>query len=1270
MRITAIMGSSLGRLLKNATDEANVELVYFQNRTLADFPEKIPEAIAAMKKGDVVLLYLHSESFWEQIKPDLKEVGKTVHLITVGDDPSYWAFSSVDPQIIRTCQKYFMYGGGENFKNLLSYLKKSLFHEDIAVIDPIEIPFQGIYHPDAPTYFIDTPAYLTWNSQTHPHGPVVGLLFSRLSWTSKNTAIEDGLIWSLEQQGMNVIAAFSYGVRDDSVGSIGIAGVIRHFFLDGDRSRVDALVKLIMTPVGPLAEPEFNDRGIFSGVDLYKKLNVPVFHPIISTYLTITQWEESPGLKNDVAWGVAMPEFEGEIEPIFIGARSSEASAELSSHPVHDRCEKIAHRVKNWIALAKKPVHERKVAFILNNSPCASVEANVGAASHLDSLESVARILQQMAAAGYSVTPPECGKVLIDTIMERKAISEFRWTTVQDIVAKGGTLSLMDRETYVPYFKSLPPSVQEKVLKTWGEPPGLGMVLDEKILITGVQYGNATISVQPKRGCYGARCDGEVCKILHDPECSPPHQYLATYYYLREIFGADVLVDVGTHGNLEFLPGKGVGLSQDCFPDVAIGTIPHLYIYNADNPPEGTIAKRRSYATLVDHMQTVLTQGGLYEELEEIENLLNQYETAKNDPARAHALQHMLLDAIGAAHLDKDMHLSHDTPLAEMAAKAHEALSKIRNTQIQKGMHIFGEVPEGEKRLDFINSIIRFDSGELSPRRIIAGVVGLDLSELLTNQDKYSDEHGASNGALLERLESITKHFIWAVLNEPDVQYETIFSCKISPEQVGNLDIIRDRIRDINRRIDDSREIDSLLHGFNGKYIPAGPSGLISRGHEEVLPTGRNFYSLDPFRVPTRAASRVGQRLADALIAKHVKDEGTVPENVAFYWMAGDIMSADGEMYAELLWLLGAEPVWQANGQVKSFTIVPLEKLGRPRIDITVRTSGILRDNFSNCYELVDEAVQAVAALDEPPEQNFVRKHARKMMVEEGTSLRDATLRIFSSRPRTYGNGVNLAVLASAWKTEADLADIFVAWNGYAYGKDIQGKFAHEQLAASLSTVSVTFNKVQSDEYDLLGCCCYFGTHGGITAAARHYSGNEVKPYYGDTREPENIEVRDLADELRRVVRTKLLNPKWIEGMKEHGYKGASDMMKRITRVYGWEASTQEVDDWIFDDIAETFVNDEEMRKFFEDNNPYALEEIARRLLEAHQRGLWDADEQVLENLKNNYLEIESWMEDQVTEGDYQGGSVDIITSDEISAWGEPMKDLLAKVHEKYPRNS
>ena len=471
----------------------------------------------------------------------------------------------------------------------------------------------------------------------------------------------------------------------------------------------------------------------------------------------------------------------------------------------------------------------------------------------------------------------------------------------------------------------------------------------------------------------------------------------------------------------------------------------------------------------------------------------------------------MLSDALIRANLDKDIHLVTGMALSEMAAKAHEVLSKIRNTRIQAGMHIFGELPSGDRRIEFISSIVRFDAGRSSPRRVIAGIMGFDLTDLLAGQDKYSDELGMSYGAILEQVDMELDRFIGSVLDDPSLPVPLIFGKRISNGQLGELDALRERVIDISRRIDASDEIGSLLHGMDGRYIPAGPSGQITRGHEDVLPTGRNFYSLDPYRVPTKAAWRVGQRLADALIEKYSREEGTVPENVAFYWMAGDIMASDGEMFAEMLWLIGVRPVWQKNGQVKSFEIIPLHKLGHPRIDITVRTTGILRDNFANCYELLDDAVQAVAALDEPPEKNFVRRHTQKSMVGDGAGFRDATLRIFSSRPGSYASGVNLAVLASAWKTQADLADIFVAYNGYAYGSDVQGKDAHEQLASNLSTVSVTFNKVQSDEHDLLGCCCYFGTHGGFTAAARHYSGNEVKPYYGDTREPENVEVRDLC---------------------------------------------------------------------------------------------------------------------------------------------------------------
>jgi len=1263
------MWGSYAPVLKRAAVAADIDLVIYPCRLLEEHPDKVDEVLELMKTADVVLLYHTSDMFWERVDKEIGGIGKTTPVISLGYDPSYWVFSTVSPRIVTTCQTYITNNGEENFRNLLKFIKKELFNQDVVVIPPIAVPWEGLYHPEAPSAFTTIDDYLSWYSEREQiNAPYVGIIFSRVTWASSNTSIEDMLIRSLESTGLNVIPAFTYAIRDDSLGARGMTYVISEYLMKDDSPRVDAIIKLVPFLIGTSKGDDYRGKTTAeSGVELLTRLNIPIFHPVISMYKSVEQWRESTGLTLDTGWAVAMPEFEGVIEPVFIGTSCSSDDGEKPREPVPDRCDKVASRVKAWIALAKKPVSERRVAFIFNNNPCANVEANVGAASHLDSHESVARILHRMKEAGYQVDPPASGKELIETIMAKKAISEFRWTTVEDIVARGGALSQMDMQTYTPYFYSLPAAVQKRVRDTWGEPPGLGMVIDGKLLITGVSFGNATVHVQPKRGCYGARCDGQVCKILHDPDCPPPHQYLATYYYIRKVLGADVIVHVGTHGTVEFLPGKGLGLSSECFPDVVTGDIPLLYMYNADNPPEGTLAKRRSYATLVDHMQTVMTGGGLYEDLEELEGLLTEYETAKIDPARAHALQHLVLDAIKKSNLDKDLHLSHDVPLAEVVSRAHEALSKIRNTQIQSGMHIFGEVPQGEKRIGFINSIIRFDTGDFSPRRVIANLAGLDLSELLANQQKYSDKHGASYGALLERIDHVLKQFIWVVLTEPSTSYDTIFSCQISPVRVKELDTIRARIVDINRRLEETKEIEALFNGLNGGYIPAGPSGLITRGHEDVLPTGRNFYSLDPYRVPTRAAWRVGQRLSESLISKYLNEEGILPETVAFYWMAGDIMSSDGEMLAEMFAMIGVEPVWLPNGQVKAFTIIPLEKLGRPRIDITVRSSGILRDNFTNCYELLDEAVLAVSSLDEPVEQNFVRRHSLQNMVDNGGDWRGGTLRVFSSQPGTYSSGVNLAVLASAWKDEKDLADIYIAVNGYAYGKDVKGKAAHEQLAASLSTVSVTFNKVQSDEYDLLGCCCYFGAHGGMTAAARHYSGNEVKPYYGDTREPDHVEVRDLADEIRRVVRTKLLNPKWIDGMKEHGYRGASDIMKRITRVYGWEASTQEVDDWIFDDIAETFVNNDEMREFFEQNNPHALEEIARRLLEANQRGLWDADERVLENLKNKYLEIESWMEDEAGEGDYQGGSVDVLSSDEIATWGEPMKDLLSKVHAKYP---
>ena len=795
------------------------------------------------------------------------------------------------------------------------------------------------------------------------------------------------------------------------------------------------------------------------------------------------------------------------------------------------------------------------------------------------------------------------------------------------------------------------------------------MVLDGKILITGVMFGNVAVAVQPKRGCYGARCDGEVCKILHDPLCPPTHQYLATYYYYEKMWGADAVVHVGTHGNLEFLPGKNAGISPDCYPVIGIGSATHLYIYNSDNPPEGTIAKRRGLATLVDHMQCVMTASELYEELQKLDDLLAQSQNAMSDPTREHQLKHLIIDQAEKANL-KELGLSHDLPLPEIARKCHEALSRVRNSQMNLGMHIIGSNPVGERRTEFIASIMRYDTGNGSIRNTIAEIIGVDLDALYKDQGGYSDKFEMSNGALIELTVRMTSGMIGRFQEGMSVE-NAVKEMDLHPDenQRNELERYRSIVLDISEKIDRSEEIGSLLNGLDGGYVEAGPSGDITRGRPDILPTGRNFYSLDTRILPTEAAYRTGTILCDQMLKKYEEDTGETPESVALFWMSNDLLMADGEVMGQIMAMIGIRPVKDKTGLVNDYSIIPIEELGRPRIDFTVRTSGILRDNFMERIDLLDRAVREIVELDESPEDNYLRKHYLESL-SEGVDEEEASSRFFSAPPGSYNSGVNLAVFASAWKTEKDLSDIYISLNGYAYGNGRNGKAMQGQFASNLSKVNITYNKIASDEHDLLGCCCYFSNQGGMTASARQLSGKDVKAYYGDTREPKDVNVHTLGDEIRRTVRTKLLNPAWIEGQKEHGYKGCTDIMKRVSRVYGFEASTQMVDDWIFDDITNKFVNDPEMKQFFQDNNPYALEEIARRMLEANQRGLWEADPETLDKLKENYVEIESWMEDLAGEGEYQGGSINIMTAGEVEGWGADIENIMKKVHGRLEKKS
>jgi len=1260
MKLFTIMWANYIPTLKSACVGNGVELTAYSSKQINQRPEVVDAIREDIKGADLILLYRTSDPFWDELEPEIRAAGVNCPVVVVGSDPSLWGLSTVSMEIVATAYRYILFNGGENMENLLRYLRTSLMGEPLTFAEPQPVAWEGIYHPLMDGIFSSRDDYLAAyrSAMGEPVEGWVGLLYSRSNWVNANMEVEKALIAELEARGLGVVPAFFYSVKDAGMGNMSGTEVIESFFTADGSPIVQGIVKLSSFFLGSHAGG-MRESEAPPGVDLLKRLNIPLFSPVISYYKNEEQWLAAPdGLGAQVAWSMAMPEFEGVIEPMVIGATCGSDNPEEERYlPIPDRMKRFAGRVAAWLRLGKKPSAERKVAFILHNNPCVSVEASVGGGAHLDTLESVALVMQRMKEAGYSVTPPASGKELIDTIMTRKAISDFRWTTVEEIAAKGGAMDHLEVERYLPWFEELLPATRERMCEAWGNPPGeekdgvpAAMVHDGKILITGVNYGNVVVCAQPKRGCAGARCDGQVCKILHDPDIPPPHQYVATYKWLSREFGVDAIVHVGTHGNLEFLPGKATGLSSGCFPDIGIDTMPHLYIYNADNPPEGTIAKRRSYATLVNHMQTVMVAGELYGDLDEIERLLEDYRRFKPvEPAKAHTISHMIAGKVKGLQLIKG-EVNHDNVESKLD-EIHDALTMLKGTRIPKGMHIFGSIPEAERLSEFVYAIVRYENTPDSLR-------GLTAQSLTRGETE--DEEGYR-----ERVDATARKICKAYLEQGTPLKDGFDSiCDANIPESAAIEKVQAFIDDVRSNTLASDEIGSLFNGFNAGYIEPGPSGLMTRGRPDILPTGRNFYSLDPQKLPSAVGWETGRQLAEKSLDKYLFEEGQYPENIAFYWQCTDIMWSDGEGMAQMMYLLGVQPVWQPNGRVKSFTIIPLEELERPRIDITVRVSGITRDNFPSAIDLMDEAVQAVAVLDEPVEMNFVRKHTLERLGEAAESdadaMRDATYRIFASMPGTYQAGTQLAVYASAWETEQDLSDIFLYWNGYAYGKGTFGAVAHDSLKKSLKTVSLTFNKTVSDEYDLTGCCCYFGTHGGMINAARVVSGGEVKNYYGDTREQGEVQVRTLEEEMRRIARGKILNPVWIEGMKEHGYKGAGEISKRVGRIYGWQATAKAVDDAVFDDVARTFMMDKENREFFEKENPWALEEIARRLLEAAQRGLWNPADDVKEELQQIYLEIEGWLEERMGDvhGEFQGGSIDIITADDVAGWKARMKEV------------
>ncbi|MGD9162069.1 MAG: cobaltochelatase subunit CobN [Desulfobacteraceae bacterium] len=1228
------------------TEETAPVEIYARTRTqLQDNAEMQESFIRHALDADILFITLMAGSrscpAWDDLIPAMEEQRKSgkklpwFHIQPTGSNPDSLEIvqklsDRVDSDTWTTLSRYYRYGGVDNLKNMLIFLHNRV-HKDTLDIKPPEInPYEGLYHPDK-GYIADSESY--YNS-LDPDKITAGIWFYQNFWTSNNKDHIDAIIRELEKRNANIICVFHTRFKDRLLGNNGADYVVDKFFMDKDNPRIDVLINPVMFSL-ETASPDY--KG------LLKKLGVPVIQAI-STARDIREWKESDqGLTNvDITISVAQPELDGVIINVPVASKQCVSVDYLTGAavnkytPIPERTAKMVRLALNWALLSKIENCNKKVAIVFHHYPPRN--DRIGCASGLDSFASVSDLVKAMSDRGYKVDELYSdGDTLAHKILSRMTCDQ-RWLMPEQMAERAEASA--GSEEYLDWHAALPHKIQEKMTNDWQPMPGDLFVHEGRLLFPGIINGNVFITVQPPRG-YLEQID----KLYHDQYLSPPHHYLAHYRWMSEVFKADAVIHVGKHGSLEWLPGKSVGLDRECYPDLAIGDLPNIYPYIINDPGEGTQAKRRSYACIIDHLPPALTNSGLYDELAELENLLNDYLNAKTqDQAKLDVLPAMIWEAAEKADVVNDLELEKEKALADPEAfteALHDYLGEISDTFIADGLHTLGKAPEGEFLSKTIVQMTRLANGSIpSLRKSVISVMGYDAGELADNPGKVIDKEKALTGAkIIEKAQMLCEEMVADLLSRPEEDFDIT---EIQKKYLGKTDTdvsaVLNYIKDdlVFRIQQTTDELDSCLTALEGRFVTPGPSGAPSRGQAHILPTGRNFYSVDPQKIPTPAAWETGKKLADALIERYLDEKGEYPDNVGIILWASPTMRSKGDDVSEILYLLGVKPVWQkGSGNVKGIEIIPSKELGRPRIDVTPRISGIFRDAFPLLVDWIDKAVRMVAMLKDEPESNFIRRHVVKDMEElkrdgmdEDTAFRQATFRIFGSPPGSYGAGVAQLVESKNWETTDDLGNMYIQWSSYAYGENSFGEKAEQQFRRTLGRMSVTVKNEDTREKDMMACTDFYNYHGGLITAVHAVRGKRPFSLAGDSNDPDDVKVRTTTEEARHIFRSRLLNPTWLEGLKRHGYKGAGDISKAMDIILGWDATADVVDNWMYQRFAEKVALDKKMQEWMKEVNPYALQNIIDKLLEANQRDMWDTDENTLEELKQSYLEVEGEIEE------------------------------------------
>jgi cobaltochelatase CobN len=1202
----------------------------------------VDEVPALTARADLVVLrLLGGRNAWAEGVAALAAAGKP--LVALGGeaapDAELMALSTVPAGVATEALAYLREGGPENLRELARFLSDTVFLTGEGFSPPHPMPPQGLHPlPGGPV-----PA----------DGPTVAVVFYRAHELSGNTAFVDTLCEALAQRGATPLPVFCASLRSADAQ---LAELL---------SPADAVITTVLAAGGSAAADTTGesdwDAGLLAGLD------VPVLQGLCLTS-SRAQWEASNAALApiDAAMQVAIPEFDGRVitVPFSFKEEGPDGIPRYAADP--ERAARLAGIAVRHARLARTPNAAKRVAIMLSSYP--TKHSRVGNAVGLDTPASAVALLRAMREAGYDLGDgfPEDGDTLIHALIAAGG-HDTEWLTEDQLRAAPARVPLA---AYRRFFSDLPNGLGSSIQAHWGAPPG-ELYTDEStgdIVLACLRFGNVVLMIQPPRG-FGEN----PVAIYHDPDLPPSHHYLAAYHWLAGDFRADAIVHLGKHGTLEWLPGKGLGLSAQCAPDAVLGDLPLVYPFIVNDPGEGTQAKRRGHAVIVDHLVPPMARADTYGEMAKLEQLLDEYATvAALDPDKLPALRAQIWSLIEAAHLHQDLGVEAQPGSAEFdnfVLHIDGYLCEVKDAAIRDGLHILGAAPSGQALVNLVLVILRAPQLWSTRWGALPGLRdALTLPESpaptpptpsASSTPPTSSTPSATSATSTpsvrvetDRSERIARELVeamadadWDVTRASEVASRILaadlsaVSGAITPETADKSLAQVARVLEfacaelVPRLRATSGEIDAVLHALDGGYVPAGPSGSPTRGLVNVLPTGRNFYSVDPKAIPSRTSFETGLALADSLIARHLADEGEYPRCVGLTVWGTSAMRTQGDDIAEVLALIGCRPRWDdASRRVTGFEVLPLDELGRPRIDVTLRISGFFRDAFPHVIALLDDAIGVVARLDEPQESNYLRAHALADQARHG-DWRRATTRIFGSKPGAYGAGLLPLIDARNWRDDGDLAEVYAVWGGYAYGRGLDGADARPDMEGAFRRIAVAAKNVDTREHDIADSDDYFQYHGGMIAMVRSLTGRSPAAYIGDSAIPDAPKTRTLAEETRRVFRSRVVNPRWIAAMRRHGYKGAFELAATVDYLFGYDATAGVVQDWMYEQLAASYVFDEETRAFMEQSNPWALRGITERLMEAASRGLWEApDPKTLDQLRQVYLDMEGDLESRGTE--------------------------------------